>query len=100
MTETANRLHDDDASDAPTAKKTTAAEETLTFSHPGGDGLELADLLPAAAWLGGSPPWSGGPSPWRGRWTAKPWSLCWPASSSPGFPERWVCSSRPRRFAC
>ncbi|MFP8941666.1 ABC transporter ATP-binding protein [Streptomyces fenghuangensis] len=45
MTETADRLHDDDASDAPATEKTIAAEETLTFSHPGGDSLELADLL-------------------------------------------------------
>ncbi|MFE5326206.1 ATP-binding cassette domain-containing protein [Embleya sp. NPDC056575] len=44
MTETTGRLHGGDA-DAGEPDADTPTRETLTFDHPGGDSLELAELL-------------------------------------------------------
>ncbi|MGW0206671.1 ABC transporter ATP-binding protein [Streptomyces sp. NPDC003233] len=44
MTETADRLHDE-GGEADDETVTPAAEEQLAFDHPGGDSMELADLL-------------------------------------------------------
>ncbi|MEU1477171.1 ABC transporter ATP-binding protein [Streptomyces sp. NPDC005760] len=44
MTETANRLHDDNG-ETDDANSVPAGEEHLAFNHPGGDSLELAELL-------------------------------------------------------
>ncbi|TLS44384.1 ABC transporter ATP-binding protein [Streptomyces montanus] len=44
MTETADRLHDE-SGEADDVAAAPAAEEELAFDHPGGDSLELADLL-------------------------------------------------------
>ncbi|WP_327248438.1 ABC transporter ATP-binding protein [Streptomyces sp. NBC_01320] len=44
MTETTSKLHDEHGEDDD-ASTTPLIEETLTFDHPGGDSLELADLL-------------------------------------------------------
>ncbi|MFI6277904.1 ABC transporter ATP-binding protein [Streptomyces sp. NPDC050988] len=44
MTETADRLHDE-SKDTDEVKAAPATEEELAFNHPGGDSLELADLL-------------------------------------------------------
>ncbi|MFG2783827.1 ATP-binding cassette domain-containing protein [Streptomyces prunicolor] len=46
MTETANRLRDgNDGNDGNYDGSTVPDEEQLAFNHPGGDSLELADLL-------------------------------------------------------
>lgn len=44
MTQTADRLQVE-SEDTDEVKVAPAAEEELAFNHPGGDSLELADLL-------------------------------------------------------
>ncbi|MER5689407.1 hypothetical protein [Streptomyces sp. NPDC002205] len=44
MTDTTSKLHDENG-EQEDASKTPLVEEILTFDHPGGDSLELADLL-------------------------------------------------------
>ncbi|GAA3475543.1 hypothetical protein [Streptomyces yanii] len=44
MTENTSKLHDENGEDGD-ASTTHPIEEILTFDHPGGDSLELADLL-------------------------------------------------------